>query len=422
MIAGIDNKMDMHKLLRIMREADMVDQAAMIDTGDMDNNEGDVVDTVTVDVPLLIRMLEYAREDAQTDMDLHNVTEKMIELAKHGALSMDQYDAIVGGQDNMGQEGPVTEETEFRKGDSVKNDRTGERGTVLHNGNRDEFIAKHGDDTGDIWDTVNEQQDVEEAGYGRPSRPRSTGRYIGGAITGDMGPGQSYEKSPFAGARHGSDDEPATRIPKEFKNVSITIDGNVWKVFAGFELRKAENIARSLKAKGKQVGMRFTNDPVTARKGMGEGGHNGKTEHSGAKKGVGAYRGRKKEAKNDSNKARRSNDKDAVKDEVKENYGCTSSISGETSDENVSFTQTKNNGDSSLTISANAKNIEELHAMLKLAGIDMPHTDQTDTEVAIEPEVTVVSPSASSLPSRYNGDKMAIIDKLHQSLKQKFNL
>jgi len=38
--------------------------------------ETDAVDTITMDVPLFIRMLEYAREDAKTDIDLHDVTEK----------------------------------------------------------------------------------------------------------------------------------------------------------------------------------------------------------------------------------------------------------------------------------------------------------------------------------------------------------
>lgn len=41
----------------------------------------------------------------------------------------------------------------------------------------------------------------------------------------------------------------------------------------------------------------------------------GKTEHSGAKKGKGAFYGRKKEAKRDSNKNRRQADKAAVKEE-----------------------------------------------------------------------------------------------------------
>lgn len=64
--------------------------------------EGDEVDTVTMDVPLLIRLLEYSREDAKTDMDLHNVTEMLISLSKeYNVLSMDQYDAIVGNQKEL---------------------------------------------------------------------------------------------------------------------------------------------------------------------------------------------------------------------------------------------------------------------------------------------------------------------------------
>jgi hypothetical protein len=56
-------------------------------------------DIVKLDIPLLIRLLEYAREDAKTDMDLHNVTEKLINFSKKGkVLSMAQYDAIVGEQ------------------------------------------------------------------------------------------------------------------------------------------------------------------------------------------------------------------------------------------------------------------------------------------------------------------------------------
>lgn len=56
-------------------------------------------DAVKLDIPLLIRLLEYAREDAKTDMDLHNVTEMLINLSKKGeTLSMDQYDQIVGDQ------------------------------------------------------------------------------------------------------------------------------------------------------------------------------------------------------------------------------------------------------------------------------------------------------------------------------------
>lgn len=52
-------------------------------------------DVISVDVPLLIRLLEYAREDAKTDMDLHNVTERLIALSQEGnTLTMQDYDTI----------------------------------------------------------------------------------------------------------------------------------------------------------------------------------------------------------------------------------------------------------------------------------------------------------------------------------------
>ena len=55
-------------------------------------------DKVTLDIPLFIRLLEYAREDAKTDMDLHNVAEKAISLSETGrTLTMNDYDSIVAG-------------------------------------------------------------------------------------------------------------------------------------------------------------------------------------------------------------------------------------------------------------------------------------------------------------------------------------
>jgi hypothetical protein len=54
------------------------------------------IDVVTFDIPLLIRMLEYAREDAKTDMDLHNIVSKLIDMSSDGkTLSMEDYEKIV---------------------------------------------------------------------------------------------------------------------------------------------------------------------------------------------------------------------------------------------------------------------------------------------------------------------------------------
>jgi hypothetical protein len=57
--------------------------------------EADKADTVTMDIPLLIRVLEFAREDAKTDMDLHKVVENLIKMRDGGTLSMSEYDEIV---------------------------------------------------------------------------------------------------------------------------------------------------------------------------------------------------------------------------------------------------------------------------------------------------------------------------------------
>jgi hypothetical protein len=55
----------------------------------------DKIDTITMDIPLFIRSLEYAREDAKDDMDLHNMAEKAIKGTKQkGILSMVDYDNL----------------------------------------------------------------------------------------------------------------------------------------------------------------------------------------------------------------------------------------------------------------------------------------------------------------------------------------
>jgi hypothetical protein len=56
--------------------------------------EVDRKDTVTVDIPLLIRLLELAREDIKTDMDLHRVVERIINIRNKGVLTMDDYDTV----------------------------------------------------------------------------------------------------------------------------------------------------------------------------------------------------------------------------------------------------------------------------------------------------------------------------------------
>ena len=70
----------------------------------MNEAEEDKVDTITMDIPLFLRMLEYSREDASQDMDLHDVTEKANKLGKErGILSMDDYAEIVGAAEEINE-------------------------------------------------------------------------------------------------------------------------------------------------------------------------------------------------------------------------------------------------------------------------------------------------------------------------------
>ena len=64
-----------------------------MDTGILEDSASDV----TMSVPLLIRLLEYAREDAKSDEDLHKVVEHAIE--KGGTLSMENYGKLVKTKD-----------------------------------------------------------------------------------------------------------------------------------------------------------------------------------------------------------------------------------------------------------------------------------------------------------------------------------
>lgn len=57
----------------------------------------DPTDIIAMDVPLFLRMLEWAKEEAAEDVDLHEVTERAIEAVKlRGLLSMDDYNDLIG--------------------------------------------------------------------------------------------------------------------------------------------------------------------------------------------------------------------------------------------------------------------------------------------------------------------------------------
>jgi hypothetical protein len=67
-----------------------------------EEEQPDAIDIVTLDVPLFIRMLEYAKEEAADDMDLHELATKTIALSKQrGILSMEDYEALIPPTDQI---------------------------------------------------------------------------------------------------------------------------------------------------------------------------------------------------------------------------------------------------------------------------------------------------------------------------------
>ena len=53
-------------------------------------------DVIKLDVPLFIRLLEFAREDAQADVDLHFLADNAIRLSAEGeVLNMDHYNDLI---------------------------------------------------------------------------------------------------------------------------------------------------------------------------------------------------------------------------------------------------------------------------------------------------------------------------------------
>lgn len=80
-------------------------QGRLVGGESVNNEEVNPTDKVTMDIPLFIRMMEYAREDAKDDMDLHSVTDRAIALMKeHEYLCMDNYNALVGGEQPTNEE------------------------------------------------------------------------------------------------------------------------------------------------------------------------------------------------------------------------------------------------------------------------------------------------------------------------------
>jgi hypothetical protein len=60
--------------------------------------------TVELSIPLLLRILEFAKDDASSDEELRKVANNMIELSRvAGELGMIDFEAIMGGEEALAE-------------------------------------------------------------------------------------------------------------------------------------------------------------------------------------------------------------------------------------------------------------------------------------------------------------------------------
>lgn len=70
------------------------------------------MDTIRIDVPTFLRLLELAREDVKDDADLHDIAEIVTKLSKQGVVTMRQYKIIL---DFMKEQGTEDELDQIRR-------------------------------------------------------------------------------------------------------------------------------------------------------------------------------------------------------------------------------------------------------------------------------------------------------------------
>jgi hypothetical protein len=57
-------------------------------------------DAITMDVPLLVRVFELIREGVHDDVEIHNITERLLAIKDRGVLTMADYEEIAGPNKN----------------------------------------------------------------------------------------------------------------------------------------------------------------------------------------------------------------------------------------------------------------------------------------------------------------------------------
>lgn len=75
--------------------------------------ESDQIDTITMDIPLLTRLLELVREDIKDDVELHHVVDRLLKIKNQGTLTMDHYKFIAVSSNQEDQPDDINSDDEI---------------------------------------------------------------------------------------------------------------------------------------------------------------------------------------------------------------------------------------------------------------------------------------------------------------------
>lgn len=89
---------------REVKPSEMIDAAYLWAGKGGLKEEINMPDIIKLNIPLFLRLLEYAKEDAKTDVDLHNVTENAIKLSRLGKpLIMADYNKLISKDNELNE-------------------------------------------------------------------------------------------------------------------------------------------------------------------------------------------------------------------------------------------------------------------------------------------------------------------------------
>ena len=109
----------------------------------------------------------------------------------------------------------------------------------------------------------------------------------------------------------------------------------------------------------------------------------------------------------------------AYVDESLNECGCDSSEMSAQADTSINYSKTHTQGDASVTVSANAKDLSQLQAVLRLAGVDadFAQAHMHEPEPEVEPEPDMPMPFGVRQDARYSTDAEFIRDQLRQRMQ-----